>query len=101
MFCPKCKAEYRKGFYKCTDCAVDLVEELPEEPEGKYTEFEVVFTTTLIDQILLVKSLLEAEQIPYFVQNEYIASIYARMPVRFMVSKQYADRVKEILKDIL
>jgi hypothetical protein len=28
MFCPVCKAEYRKGFTRCSDCDVDLVETL-------------------------------------------------------------------------
>jgi hypothetical protein len=28
MFCPHCKAEYRPGFTHCTDCDVDLVDEL-------------------------------------------------------------------------
>jgi len=31
MFCPNCKAEYRPGFTRCTDCDVDLVRELPQE----------------------------------------------------------------------
>jgi hypothetical protein len=30
MFCPNCKAEYRKGFTQCADCGVELVHELPE-----------------------------------------------------------------------
>jgi len=29
MFCPKCKAEYRRGFTRCADCDVDLVHEPP------------------------------------------------------------------------
>jgi hypothetical protein len=32
MFCPKCKAEYRPGFTRCSDCEVDLVEALPKKP---------------------------------------------------------------------
>jgi hypothetical protein len=28
MFCPECKAEYRAGFTRCSDCGVDLVEQL-------------------------------------------------------------------------
>jgi hypothetical protein len=32
MFCPQCKAEHRSGFTRCSDCDVDLVEELPAEP---------------------------------------------------------------------
>ncbi len=31
VFCPKCKGEYRDGFYVCADCNVDLVEKLEEE----------------------------------------------------------------------
>jgi len=31
-FCPRCKAEYRAGFTLCSDCQVDLVEELEEPP---------------------------------------------------------------------
>jgi hypothetical protein len=37
MFCPVCKAEYRLGFTHCSDCDVDLVENLadasPEQAE--------------------------------------------------------------------
>jgi hypothetical protein len=32
MFCPECQAEYRQGFTRCADCDVDLVYELPPEP---------------------------------------------------------------------
>lgn len=28
MFCPECRAEYRPGFSRCSDCDVDLVQEL-------------------------------------------------------------------------
>lgn len=31
MICPRCKAEYRIGFTRCTDCDVDLVYELPAQ----------------------------------------------------------------------
>jgi hypothetical protein len=29
MFCPQCLVEYRPGFTHCSDCDVDLVEQLP------------------------------------------------------------------------
>ncbi|PKM72628.1 MAG: hypothetical protein CVU91_09620 [Firmicutes bacterium HGW-Firmicutes-16] len=33
MFCPKCKSEYIEGYTHCKKCDVDLVDELPEEPD--------------------------------------------------------------------
>jgi hypothetical protein len=39
MFCPQCKAEYRPGFIRCSDCDVELVDCLPPEiQEPKTTE---------------------------------------------------------------
>jgi hypothetical protein len=35
MYCPECKAEYRQGFTHCTDCDVDLVEELSSGPKSR------------------------------------------------------------------
>jgi hypothetical protein len=34
MFCPQCKAEYRRGFTRCSDCDVDLVEVFPPQEEN-------------------------------------------------------------------
>ncbi len=34
MFCPQCKAEYRPGFTRCSDCDVDLVYEPPPAARG-------------------------------------------------------------------
>lgn len=31
MFCPECRAEYRPGFTRCSDCDADLVHEIPEQ----------------------------------------------------------------------
>jgi hypothetical protein len=30
MFCPQCRAEYRPGFTRCSDCDIDLESELSE-----------------------------------------------------------------------
>lgn len=40
MFCPKCRVEYRPGFGRCSDCEVDLVEELPP-PEPRDSEIDL------------------------------------------------------------
>lgn len=31
MFCPKCRSEFREGFFYCNKCDVDLVETLPPD----------------------------------------------------------------------
>ncbi len=38
MFCPKCRTEYRKGFYTCSDCDVALVAELSPMHDGDKTD---------------------------------------------------------------
>lgn len=35
-FCPKCKAEYRKGFKICADCNEKLVDVLEEDKKNDY-----------------------------------------------------------------
>lgn len=34
MFCPQCRAEYRPGFTRCSDCDMALVDSLPEVEGG-------------------------------------------------------------------
>jgi len=36
MFCPKCRTEYREGFYICVHCNSDLVYELPPEERPEF-----------------------------------------------------------------
>jgi hypothetical protein len=42
MFCPICRAEYRPGFTRCSDCEVELAEDLPpqnpQDPELRENE---------------------------------------------------------------
>jgi hypothetical protein len=40
MYCPQCKAEYRQGFTRCTDCDVDLVYALPVQAPSKVASHE-------------------------------------------------------------
>src|SRR5690242_14801375 len=38
MFCPQCKAEYRVGFIRCSDCDIELVDHLPVEKPAAQPE---------------------------------------------------------------
>ena len=102
MFCPKCKSEYRQGFYKCADCGVYLVSELPQTSadEGG-DEFVQVFSTYNQGEIAFIKSVLDGEDITYFFQGEsstmlIAAGAYARL----LVKAEEAERAREILKDL-
>jgi hypothetical protein len=77
MFCPKCGAEYREGFYRCADCGVYLVEALPEQllegPPGngeEDTDLVEVARTQDGSLLLVFKSLLDGADIPYTVLGE-------------------------------
>ncbi|MGD0021601.1 MAG: DUF2007 domain-containing protein [Smithellaceae bacterium] len=103
MFCPRCKSEYEKGFYKCADCGVDLVGALPLEPTDDLgdVEFVEVFSTYQQGDIAFIKSVLDGEGITYFFQGESsILLIAAGAYARLMVRADEAERVKEILQEL-
>lgn len=103
MFCPKCKSEYRDGFYKCADCGVLLVSHLMPEPSESSggEEFVEVYSTYHQGDISFMKSVLDGEGITYFFQGESsIMLIAAGAYARLMVKADEAPRVKEILQDL-
>lgn len=66
MYCLKCKCEYREGFTICSDCKIELVEQLPEEPEEVYEDTNVVRIGTYDE--------LEADLILDLLKNNHIPS---------------------------
>jgi hypothetical protein len=103
MFCPKCKSEYREGFYKCTDCGADLVGALPPEQNDDFgdVEFVEVFSTYQQGDIVFIKSVLDGEGITYFFQGESsIMLIAAGAYARLLVKADEAQRAREILQEL-
>jgi hypothetical protein len=103
MFCPQCKGEYREGFYKCADCGVDLVSELPPENEDDvgYVKLVEVFSTYNQGDIAFIKSVLDGEGITYCFQGENSnlmvgGGAYARL----LVQTDDVPHAKEILQDL-
>ena len=103
MFCPKCKSEYREGFYKCSDCGIDLVGALPPKPAADFgnEEFVEVFSTYQQGDIAFIKSVLDGEGITYFFQGESsVMLIAAGAYARLLVKADEAQRVREILQEL-
>jgi hypothetical protein len=103
MFCPKCKSEYRDGFYKCADCGADLVSEQPPElmEEVSYVDLVEVYSTYQQSDIAFIKSVLDGEDITYYFEGENSnlllgGGAYARL----LIKAEDVPRAKEILQDL-
>jgi hypothetical protein len=113
VFCPNCEAEYREGIYECADCGVALVESLPEKDVHPEVELIAVFETADPALLPIAKSVLEAAEIPFFVQGDEAMGL---LPVgRFAtgltqkgqgmvaivhVDKKHEERAKEVLSPL-
>ena len=99
MFCPICNAEYREGFLECTDCDVDLVEEL--EPQPEVPGFVKLATFFSEGDIAVVKASLDKSEIKYYLDGE---QSHRRAPVplaaRLMVREEFRKEAESILKEL-
>jgi len=70
-------------------------------PQGtEFIKYEEILTTFNPSDKAILKSILDAEGIAYFLQGEHAATyIYHAIPVRLMVRKDQVHMAKEILKD--
>lgn len=103
MFCPKCKSEYREGFYKCSDCGADLVAEQPSEliEEVTYVDLIEIFSTYQPSDIAFIKSVFDGEGITYHFEGESsIMLVGTGAYARLLVKADEADSAKEILRDL-
>jgi len=68
--------------------------------KDEFTDYELIFETRNAGDQAFLKSILDAEGITYFIQGEHVAPyIYHSVPMRLMVKKEDAAKVREILKD--
>ena len=103
MFCPKCKAEYREGFYGCADCEIDLVYELP--PEAEQSSEEPIEYLNLVNiekyyirhEADLAKGLLSANGIYAFIQG---GEFRRSGRIRLLVKEEDAEEAIKILSEI-
>ena len=113
MYCPVCGDEYRPGFTVCADCDVALVEEPPPPPAPEGPSFDpatvpevvCVYRTQGLDAEI-VRSYLEAADVPCFVAGEGYSSAYPLTvgvigERRIMVRKQDEERARELIAEAL
>lgn len=65
MWCPKCKAEYRKGIKICAECDTELVEKLNEEKEIEGDVSPIMEDDTEMDEDTDGRSLLHTSSKSY------------------------------------
>jgi len=79
MFCPQCRAEYREGFFRCSDCDIPLVDQLPADRsvtdrqagfEPDHPELVVLRNFPTLIEADLAKSALESVGIDSMVRTD-------------------------------
>jgi hypothetical protein len=110
MFCPKCGEEFPWHVMVCPTCEVDTVDRLPGPAPTPDAELVSVLATGDPGLITVAKSLLEGEQIDYFVRGEGLQDLFgwgritgysfAVGPAEFWVRADDAERARALLKDL-
>ena len=112
MFCPLCKAEYREGFYRCSDCDVELVSFLAEPPAEEAPDEPLKLLWRGQDPVLFtaVLSALNDAQIAHHdmttQDNERLSSlsfpaVYSAPGFEIRVFRSDLDDAQRVLGDVL
>jgi Putative prokaryotic signal transducing protein len=103
MFCPRCKAEYRPGFTRCSECDLPLVYRLPVlRQEISENEMELVVVRTYNNKLDadVARMTLEAAGIASMLRSEGVSVIrsfpFAR-EIELLVTSEDAHDADQIL----
>ena len=107
MFCPQCREEYSWDVMVCPACDVDTVDRLPGPEPDPNVELVLVLATGDAGLIAVAKSLLEGEEIDFFVKGDGLQDLFgvgriagfsfATGPAEFWVREADAGRARELL----
>ena len=100
MFCPQCHVEYRPGFTRCTDCDVDLVDALPQEPEPALEANRIIWIGDSQETCVALCLRLKNEGIRYRV-TEGMKSRNARMTVTWKYALAVPAEAEKKAKELL
>jgi hypothetical protein len=97
---PECRAEYRPGFNRCSDCDVDLVAELPiTSPEVGQAELMHVWTGKNQDRCVELCKAFKAKKIPFKVEqsrHQYLQRVDEKYTIS--VPKDFSEKAIRIIK---
>jgi hypothetical protein len=98
MICPQCGAQYPAGTTRCPECDVELVEQTAQGSDHpEWTDDVVVLETTDEVQLMVARSLLEAESIPCFTEGEGGQRLMATGPIRLSVRAEDEEAARALL----
>ena len=110
MFCPKCSTQYSWDVMVCPTCDVDTIDRLRGPAPTPDAELVSVLETGDASLIAVAKSLLEGEDIDYFVRGDGLQDLfglgritgfsYAMGPAEFWVRADDAERARVLLKEL-
>lgn len=110
MFCPKCNEEFPWHVMVCPTCDVDTVDRLPGPEPTPDAKLVRVLATGDAGLIAVAKSLLDGDEIDYFVKGDGLQDLfglgrisgfsYAMGPAEFWVREEDADRARELLENL-
>lgn len=106
-FCPKCRAEYREGFSRCSDCDVDLVDELPGEEVLEEEDLVPIHTFTGDIYAEMVKEALENAGIGCMLRKTTISTVTVisgateGAATQVLVRRSDVERAEEVMVGIL
>jgi hypothetical protein len=102
VFCPKCRAEYVEGIDYCSECEKKLVEEYTEVVDNQ--EFVTIVSTLDRGMVAIAKSVLQSENIPYFIKGEMAFGFmpFATFnPMEIQVPENCENTSRELLSDLI
>jgi len=100
MFCPKCRVEYRRGFTRCADCDVDLVDVLTEEDHSSDEALTTLWECDSESECVDVCEELKSADIRYHVveiPHEKTARMGVTWHYQILISKHDLDQAKALL----
>jgi hypothetical protein len=101
MFCPQCKAEFRSGFTRCSDCDIELVDApLVDKTDSEQApDAAPVVVATAKDPLEeeQIVSFLGAHGIPAEVSNPAFRQGYGFRVTRILVPQKYAVLAFDLL----